>query len=148
MTTKKKTLFRPAIDISNIHQVAEEDRDPNYFYKYVSLDYRHDKNRVKRYLNMGWEIVETTKQTLDDRSFTPNTKEEKLRPQPDVITTRDGVRMMLLRITHEQKAQNEADKAAHQDLLHKKQLAARGGRQVQKGNDIRTIEAEVNETNI
>ena len=90
-----KKQFRPSLDVHDIHQVM--DQDPAYRYKYVIMERKHERNRVRKYLDAGWEIVETTKSSKDDRSFTPNSKDEKLRPQMDIVTTSCGQDQVLMR---------------------------------------------------
>lgn len=151
MSTKIKkddlrNKFRPRLFVQNIHQL--ENYDPAYEYKNVIFTYRHDPGRVQRYLENGWEIVESTEHTVDDRSFTPNSKEDNLRPQPVTSTTRDGLEQVLMRCLKTRREDNEAKKRQTREDLMDQQARRRGGRIERKGNEIITREAEINENNV
>lgn len=151
MSTKIKKdnlrkLFRPKLFVQNIHQL--EDYDPNYEYKNVIFTYRHDPGRVQRYLENGWEIVESTETDVDDRSFTPNSKEDNLRPQPVTSTTKDGYEQVLMRCLKSRRAENEKAKLEERKRQMEVQIARRGGKVERRGNEIITREAEINETNV
>lgn len=151
MSTKIKkdnlrNLFRPKLFVQNIHQL--ESYDPNYEYKNVIFTYRHDPGRVQRYLEAGWEIVESTEKTVDDRSFTPNSKEDKLRPEPVTSTTRDGHEQVLMRCLKTQRDENERKKSEHNQMVMDQQSERRGASVERRGNEIITREAEINESNI
>lgn len=138
--------FRPKLFVQNIHQL--ESYDPNYEYKHVIFTYRHDPGRVQRYLEAGWEIVETTETTVDDRSFTPNSKDEKLRPQPMITNTKDGHQQVLLRCTKDRRQENELRKKEENDRLSEANTKRKGGEVIRRGNEIITKDAEINENNI
>lgn len=135
--------FRPTLFTQNIHQL--ENFDPAYVYKYVIFTYRHDPGRVSRYLDNGWEIVETTAVSRDDRSFTPNSKEEKLRPQPNIVKTRDKHEQVLMRCLKKRHEQNQLDKAKKSEELRLKEALRRGDKVVRRGNEIITKGAELSE---
>lgn len=143
---KDDKKFRPALFVQSIHQM--ENRDPDYEYKFVIHTYRHDVNRVKRYMDAGWEIVDSTEVATDDRSHTPNSKEEKLRPQPVTVTTKDGHQQVLMRCLRTKRAENEAAKKARFDADHERVLKQQGGKVTKRGNEIITHAAEINENNI
>src|SRR3990167_7306831 len=111
MSTKEelRKQFRPSLFTQNIHQV--ENYDPAYDYKNVIFTYRHDPGRVDRYMDAGWEIVETTEPTIDDRAFTPNSKEKKLRPQPCITKTSDKHEQVLMRVLRTRRTQNQIDRS-------------------------------------
>jgi len=139
---KLRTRFRPIPEVQDIHQV--ENRDPAYRYKNVIMTYKTDPNRVQRYLRSGWEIVETTEPNRDDRLFTPNSKEEKLRPQMCVETTSDGHDQILMRILWTLDAQNGTDRKKENDLKLSKESQKRGEKIVKRGNTVITTGAELN----
>ena len=151
MSTKIKkddlrNQFRPKLFVQNIHQL--ENYDPNYEYKNVIFTYRHDPGRVQRYLENGWEIVESTETPVDDRSFTPNSKEDKLRPQAVTSTTRDGQEQVLMRCLKERRIKNEAQKKQDREYALEQQTKRRGGKIERRGNEIITREAEINENSV
>ncbi len=134
--------FRPTLFTQNIHQV--ENYDPAYDYKNVIFTYRHDPGRVDRYLQGGWEIVETTEPTIDDRSFTPNSKEEKLRPQPCITKTSDKHEQVLMRCLRTRHEQNQMDRKLEGDRLRMREAQRRGDKIVKRGNEVITTGAELN----
>ncbi len=143
MSTKDKLReqFRPTLFTQNIHQV--DNYDPAYDYKHVIFTYKHDPGRVARYLDAGWEIVETTTPCRDDRSFTPNSKEEKLRPQPCVTKTTDKHEQVLLRILKTKRNQNESDKKNNREQLRLREAQRRGEKIVKRGNEVITKGTEL-----
>lgn len=146
MSAKEKKLrnqFRPKLFVQNIHQV--ENYDPTFDYKNVIFTYRHDPGRVDRYMDLGWEIVETTETTQDDRSFTPNSKDKKLRMQPCVTTTTDGHEQVLMRILKTKRAQNQLDKKLENERLRSRQSQRRGEKIEKRGNEIITTGTELDE---
>jgi len=146
---KLREEFRPTLFVTDIHQVREEDYDPEYEYKYVIFTHRHDRNKVERYIKMGWEVVETTSNTKDDRDFTPNSKDgDSLRPKPCIQNTIDGHEQVLMRCLKTQRAENELSKKAYNDNLHVRNIEKRGGKVTRDGNNIKTVDAEINEGNI
>lgn len=140
---KLREQFRPTLFTQNIHQV--DNYDPAYDYKNVIFTYKHDPGRVARYLDAGWEIVETTAPTRDDRAFTPNSKEEKLRPQPCITKTTDKQEQVLLRILKTLRAQNELDKKHTREQLRLKDAQRRGDKIIRRGNEVITKGAELND---
>lgn len=146
MATKTKEKFRPTLFVQDIHQVV--DQDPAFEYKNVIMNYRHENNRVQRYLDAGWEIVLTTVPSKDDRAFTPNSKDEKLRPQEYLTTTRDGQKQILMRCLRSVRAENEKAKKQYNDDMALAMDKRRGANSVRKGNNIVTTEAEINENNV
>lgn len=140
---KLREQFRPTLFTQNIHQV--DNYDEAYDYKNVIFTYKHDPGRVARYLDAGWEIVETTSPTRDDRSFTPNSKEEKLRPQACVTKTTDKHEQVLLRILRTQRDQNEKDKKTTRELLSLREAQRRGDKIVKRGNEVITKGSELND---
>lgn len=148
MAAKKETKkqFRPAMFIQNIHQV--EERDPNYEYRNVIFTYRTDPNRVQRFLDQGWEVVESTEQLQDDRDFTPNSKDEKLRPQPIITRTKCGNEQVLLRCLKTRREENELKKKKARDDAQLNALRQRGANVTQRGGETIVTDAEINENNI
>lgn len=143
-TNKLREQFRPTLFTQNIHQV--ENFDPAYNYKNVIFTYRSDPGRVDRYLDMGWEIVETTENLKDDRSFTPNSKEDKkLRPQPCVTKTTDKHEQVLMRILKSKWEQNQIDKKKTNEALRLREAKRRGDRIEKRGNEIITHGSELSE---
>lgn len=137
-----KETFRPNLFVKNIHQVV--DRDPAYEYKNVIFTYKHDPQRVSRYLEAGWEVVETTEPLADDRDFSIKDTKEKIRPQPCVTKTRDKHEQVLLRILRTRRAENEAEKRRVREQLHLRQSQLNGDRVTRKGNEIFTQGSEIN----
>ena len=137
-----KETFRPNLFVKNIHQVL--DRDPAFEYKNVIFTYKHDPNRVKRYLDAGWEVVETTEPLDDDRDFTPTDKKEKLRPQPCITKTRDKHEQVLLRILRTRREENQLKAKAEREMLSARQSQLRGDKVTRKGNEIFTTGSELN----
>jgi hypothetical protein len=139
-----KESFRPNLFVRNIHQVV--DRDPAYEYKNVIFTYKHDPARVSRYLDRGWEVVETTEHLSDDRDFSPKDTKEKLRPQPCITKTRDKHEQVLMRILATKRKENQlADKEAR-DNIQLRQSQQRGETTSRKGNEIITRGSELNIT--
>ena len=138
-----RTQFRPVIQIEDIHQA--QNREAGYTYKNIIMTYQRDPSRVQRYLQAGWEIVEDTSPNKDDRSFTPNSKKETLRPQMRVETTTDGHEQILMRILTSKWEQNQIDKKNGRELARAKEAQRRGDRVVRRGNEVITTGIEVNE---
>lgn len=144
MSDKENNLreqFRPTLFTQNIHQV--ENYDPAYEYKNVIFTYKHDPGRVSRYLDSGWEIVETTKPLRDDRDFKPNSKEEKLRPQPCITKTTDKHEQVLMRVLRTRRAQNQLDKRNTRVQLQQREAQRRGEKVVKRGNEVITKGSEL-----
>ena len=133
--------FRPTLFTQNIHQV--DNYDAAYDYKNVIFTYKHDPGRVARYLDAGWEIVETTAPLRDDRSFSLTSKEEKLRPQPCVTKTTDKHEQVLLRILRTRHEQNQLDKKNTREQLRLREAQRRGDKIVKRGNEVITKGAEL-----
>lgn len=138
--------FRPTLFVQNIHQV--ENYDPAYEYKNVIFTYKHDPGRVARYLDAGWEIVETTENLRDDRSFSPKSKEDKLRPQPCVTKTTDKHEQVLMRILSTKRAENELEKRKIRERLSLREALKRGDQIEKRGNEVITKGAELTEKEI
>jgi hypothetical protein len=137
-----KESFRPNMFVKNIHQV--ENRDPAYEYKNVIFTYKHDPARVNRYLDKGWEVVETTEQLIDDRDFSPKDSKEKLRPQPCISKTKDKHEQVLLRILKTARAENQTKAKNERDEMSARQSRARGETVTRKGNEVFTKGSELN----
>ena len=136
-----KESFRPNLFVKNIHQVI--DRDPAYEYKNVIFTYKHDPGRVARYLEAGWEVVETTEQLGDDRDFAPKDTKEKLRPQPCITKTRDKHEQVLLRILSTVRAENQLKGKSERELAQLRQSQRDGETVTRKGNEIITRGSEI-----
>lgn len=134
--------FRPNLFVKNINQVA--DQDPAYRYKNVVFTYKHDPNKVSRYIEAGWEIVETTEQLIDDRDFTPKDKKEKLRSQPCITKTKDKHEQVLMRILKTLDEENQLKKKAKRDALRAQQSQQRGETVSRRGNEVITHGSEIN----
>lgn len=129
-----KETFRPNLFVKSINQVL--DRDPMFEYKNVIFTYKHDPQRVSRYLDAGWEVVETTAPLVDDRDFSPKDTKEKLRPQPCVTKTRDKHEQVLLRILKTQRAENQLKAKKERDELHARQSRQRGDVVSKRGDEM------------
>lgn len=140
---KLRIQFRPVPYIQDIHQT--QDREDGFQYKNVIISYKHDPSRVQKYLEAGWEIVETTAPSKDDRLFTPNSKEEKLRPQMRVETTSDGHEQILMRILSSKWEQNQLDKKNHREQSRLREAQRRGDKIAKRGNEIITTGTEIND---
>ncbi len=136
-----KETFRPNLFVKSIHQV--ENRDPAFEYKNVIFTYKHDPNRVSRYLDAGWEVVETTEPLADDRDFTPTDKKEKLRPQPCISKTRDKHEQVLLRILRTRRNENQLKAKQERDELRARQSKQRGETTTRRGDEIFTTGSEL-----
>jgi len=135
--------FRPTLFTQNINQV--DNYDPAYDYKNVIFTYKHDPGRVSRYLDKGWEVVETTEPSLDDRSFTPNSKEKKLRPQPCITKTTDKHEQVLMRVLKTMRAENQLDaKRGREDMLQR-ESDRKGEKTVKRGNEVITTGVELSD---
>lgn len=137
-----KESFRPNLFVKNINQVI--DRDPAYEYKNVIFTYKHDPSRVSRYMEAGWEVVETTERLEDDRDFSPKDTKEKLRPQPCITKTRDKHEQVLMRILKTARAENNKKAKQEREQLSARQAQLRGDRVTRKGNEIFTQGSELN----
>lgn len=135
--------FRPTLTVNDIHQI--EEYDPAYDYKNVIFTYRHDPRNVEKHLERGWEIVMTTQPTVDDRSFTPNSKEEKLRPQECITKTKDKHEQVLMRILKTKRKQNAVDDYKQRENLLMQEAKRRGDKIVRRGNEVITKGSELNE---
>lgn len=136
-----KESFRPNLFVKNIHQVI--DRDPAYEYKNVIFTYKHDPNRVSRYMEAGWEVVETTEPLVDDRDFSPKDTKEKLRPQPCITKTRDKHEQVLMKVLKTTFAANQLKKKADRDELRARQSKKDGETVIRNGNEITTRGSEL-----
>lgn len=136
-----KETFRPNLFVRNIQQVI--DRDPAYEYKNVIFTYKHDPNRVAKYVEAGWEIVETTEPLADDRDFSIKETKEKLRPQPCISKTRDKHEQVLMRILKTRRAENELAKKKDRDALQLRQSQLNGDKVTRRGNEIFTQGSEL-----
>lgn len=137
-----KESFRPNLFVRHIHQAL--DTDPAYEYKNVIFTYKHDPNRVSRYLGLGWEVVETTEQLADDRDFSPKDSKEKLRPQPCITKTKDKHEQVLMRILKTARAENQAKDKKLRDENSVRQSRSRGETVTRKGNEVITKGSELN----
>ena len=134
--------FRPELDVNDILQWI--DQDPAYHYKNVIMDYKIEgAKRVERYIDAGWEPIETTGALKDDRTFTANSKEDKLRPQFCISKTSDGHKQILMRILKTQHEQNQLDKKKARDNLSLQNSRKHGETVTRKGNEIITRGSEV-----
>ena len=136
-----KESFRPNLFVKQIHQVVE--RDPAYEYKNVIFTYKHDPSRVQRYMEAGWEVVETTEPLADDRDFSIKDTKEKLRPQPCITKTRDKHEQVLMRVLKTKRAENQLLSKKERDELSARQSRARGETVTRKGNEIFTRGSEI-----
>lgn len=146
MSTKDKfrKQFRPELDVNDILQWIEQ--DPAYDYKNVIMDYKGEgAKRVERYIDAGWEPIETTETLKDDRSFTANSKESKLRPQYCISTTSDGHKQILMRILKTQRAENELKKKAEREALRTREAKKRGEKVEYRNGEVITKGAELQE---
>lgn len=137
-----KESFRPNLFVRNIHQVL--DRDPAYEYKNVIFTYKHDPGRVGRYLDSGWELVETTEPLIDDRDFSPKDTKEKIRPQPCISKTKDKHEQVLMRILKTKRAENQLKAKKERDAIRAKQSIRDGETVTRRGNDEITHGSELN----
>lgn len=143
MSTKIRQQFRPIPKVEDIHTPYE--MDSAFMYKNVIITYSNDPTRMRKYLEAGWEIVETTNPNIDDRDFTPNSKKEKLRPQMLVETTKDGHEQVLMRILKSKWEQNQIDKKNKRENERAIESQRRGDRIVRRGNEIITKSMELTE---
>lgn len=131
MSDKKEKFrkqFRPELGVDDILQWM--DQEPGYQYKNVRLDMKGEgPRRIERYIDMGWEPVESTESLKDDRSFAPNSKDKKLRPSFCISTTTDGHKQMLMRIPIKQYEKNQIEKKNQRTALHNQQMQKRGDKQ-------------------
>lgn len=137
-----KESFRPNLFVRNINQVV--DKDPAYEYKNVIFTYKHDPSRISRYLEAGWEVVETTERLEDDRDFSPKDTKEKIRPQPCITKTRDKHEQVLMRILKTQRADNNVKAKKEREALSARQSQLRGETTTRTGNEIVTKGSELN----
>lgn len=131
-----KESFRPNLFVKNIHQVI--DRDPAYEYKNVIFTYKHDPNRVSRYMEAGWEVVETTEPLADDRDFSIKDTKEKIRPQPCISKTKDKHEQVLMRVLKTKRAENNLKSKKARDALRLRQSRQDGEVITVEGNNIIT----------
>lgn len=131
-----KEKFRPNLFVKNIHQVV--DRDPAYDYKNVIFTYKHDPQRVSRYLEAGWEVVETTEPLADDRDFSIKDTKEKLRPQPCISKTRDKHEQVLMRVLKTTRAESQLKQKREREELRLRQSRQSGETVTRNGNEVFT----------
>ncbi len=137
-----KESFRPNLFVKSINQVV--DQDPAYEYKNVIYTYSHDPRRVSRYIEAGWEVVETTVQLADDRDFSIKDTKEKIRPQPCISKTKDKHEQVLLRVLRTRRADNNLKNKKEREQLSARQSQLRGETVTRKGNEIITQGSELN----
>jgi len=148
MSTKEqfRKQFRPELDVTDILQWV--DRDPAYEYKNVIMDYKGEgAKRIERYIDAGWEPMETTENLKDDRSFTANSKESKLRPSYCISTTSDGHKQLLMRILKTTREENQLQKKADREAVSRREANKRGEKITKEGNNVTMQGKEVNENN-
>lgn len=145
MASDKDTFrkqFRPELDVNDILQWV--DQDPAYQYKNVIMDYKIEgPKRVERYMDAGWEPVESTGILKDDRSFTANSKEGKLRPSYCISTTSDGHKQILMRILKTRHVENQLDKKQARDNLSLQNSRKNGETVTRKGNEVITRGSDI-----
>lgn len=145
MSTKKDTFrkqFRPELDVNDILQWV--DQDPAYHYKNVIMDYKQEgAKRIERYIDAGWEPIETTETLKDDRTFSATSKESKLRPQFCISTTSDGHKQILMRILKSQHEENQLKKKETRDNLSLQNSRREGEQITRRGNEVITRGSEV-----
>jgi len=144
MSTKDKfrKQFRPELDVNDILQWV--DQDPAYHYKNVIMDYKTEgAKRIERYIDAGWEPIETTGVLKDDRVFTANSKESKLRPDFCISTTSCGHKQILMRILKTQFDENQLKKKQARENLSLQNSRKNGETITRKGNEIITRGSEV-----
>ncbi len=137
-----KESFRPNLFVKNINQVVE--RDPAFEYKNVIFTYKHDPSRVKRYMEAGWEVVETTERLEDDRDFSPKDTKEKIRPQPCITKTRDKHEQVLMRVLKTTRAETQLKNKKDREELSARQSQLRGEKVTRKGNEVFIQGSELN----
>lgn len=137
-----KEQFRPNLFVKNINNAL--DQDPAYEYKNVIFTYKHDPKRVGRYMDAGWEVVETTEDLADDRDFSPKDKKEKIRPQPCITKTRDKHEQVLMRILKTQRVENQLKAKEERETLSARQSKQRGDTVTKNGNEVHTRGSELN----
>ena len=133
--------FRPNLFVRHIHQVI--DQDPAYEYKNVIFTYKHDPHRVSRYVDQGWEVVETTEQLTDDRDFSPKDKKEKIRPQPVISKTKDKHEQVLMRILKTDRAANQLKARDAREAARAVQSQKQGDVVTRDGNEVITRGSEI-----
>lgn len=134
--------FRPNLFVKEIHQVVE--KDPAYEYKNVIFTYKHDPGRVSRYLENGWEVVETTEHLADDRDFSIKETKEKLRPQPCITKTKDKHEQVLMRILKTTRADTQIKNKQKREELSARLSKQRGETVTRQGNEIITRGSDIN----
>ena len=108
------------------------------------MDYKTEgPKRIERYIDMGWEPVESTEALKDDRTFSANSKESKLRPNYCISTTSCGHKQLLMRILKSDYANNQLKKKQDRDDLSLRNSRRDGETITRKGNEIITRGSEV-----
>ena len=138
---KERVTFRPVITIQEIHQATK--KDSAFRYKNVIINYSHDPYKVERYLKRGWEIVESKDPNIDDRAFTPNSKEKTIRPQMRVERTKDGYEQILMRILWATDTKNKLKDKETREQLHLQEAKRRGDKIQKSGNNTITTSSEI-----
>jgi len=138
---KFRKQFRPELDVYDILQWV--DQDPAYTYKNVIMDYAEGPKRIERYIDAGWEPIETTEALKDDRAFTANSKESKLRPSFCISTTKDDHKQILMRILKTTHAENQLKKKQAREDLSARNSQRNGETVTRKGNEIITRGSEI-----
>lgn len=129
-----KESFRPNLFVRSIQQAV--DRDPAYRYKNVIFTYKHDPARVSRYLDRGWEVVNTTEPLEDDRDFSIKDTKEKIRPQPCISKTKDKQEQVLMRILWTLDEQNRNKDNKDRAMLQLRQSQSRGEKVTRTGDEV------------
>ncbi len=92
--------FRPNVIIDQVTAYLEKYREPGYVYKGVIMNYKHLPLNVINHEKVGYEIVYSTHQFSDDRTFAPDSaKHDSSVPKPVIKSTSDGYQYLLMRIS-------------------------------------------------
>lgn len=109
LSTNFRDVFRQTLDIKNIHALPKWLVEDGLVYRPVIYTYKHDPERISKFIERGWDFVVADANDIDDRSAA--TKAEKnVRAKPVECKYSSGHKAVWMKITQEKLAQREVEK--------------------------------------
>lgn len=104
-----RDTFRQSLNVKNIHVLPKHLQWEGYTNRPVIYTYRHDPERINRFLDNGWTIITAKANEIDDRSVA--TKAEKaVRDKPIECVYNSGHKAVWMRISNEKLQEREIEK--------------------------------------
>lgn len=135
VTGQAYELWRPKVVVDAIAEYMDKHKEKGYIYKGVIMNYPLLPLNVQDHEKMGYEIVYSTHQFVDNRGFAPDVeKKDTSVPAPVIKNTKDGYQYLLMRIDEKKAQENEMNRSKRDKERHLKSV-----KNVSKGKDgIRT----------